>query len=81
MADTVKLPKDSRLTIKITVSSDAPIQKVQEMGEMLDLQKESVNISNAEKEIKNKTLYQYLVKVLPNDEVELIKAQSDVDGC
>lgn len=48
---------------------------------MLDLQKESVNISNAEKEIKNKTLYQYLVKVLPNDEVELIKAQSDVDGC
>ena len=81
MADTVKLPKDSRLTIKITASSDAPIQKVQEMGEMLDLQKESVNISNAEKEIKNKTFYQYLVKVLPNDEVELIKAQSDVDGC
>lgn len=51
------------------------------MGEILDLQKESVNISNAEKEIKNKTFYQYLVKVLPNDEVELIKTQSDVDGC
>lgn len=81
MADTVKLPKDSRLTIKITVSSDAPIQQVQEMGEMLDLQKESVSISNAEKEIKSKTFYQYLVKLLPNDEVELIKAQSDVDGC
>ena len=39
------------------------------MGELLDLQEESVKISDAE----NKTFDQYLVKLLPNDEVELIK--------
>ena len=43
------------------------------MGEMFDLQEESVNISDAGNENENKTLDQYLVKPLPNDEVELIK--------
>ena len=52
---------------------DAPVEKVQEMGEMFDLQEESVNISDAGNENENKTLDQYLVKPLPNDEVELIK--------
>ena len=55
--------------IKTTASRDAPVEKVQEMGELLDLQEESVKISDAE----NKTFDQYLVKLLPNDEVELIK--------
>ena len=64
----------------LTVSSDAPIEKVQEMGEMLDLQEELVNISDAEKENENNTFNQYLLKPLPNDEVELIKSQSNVDG-
>ena len=50
-------------------SRDAPIEKVQEMGEMLDLEEESVNISDAENENENKTFDQYLVKPLPNEEV------------
>ena len=54
-------------------SRDAPVEKVQEMGEMLDLQEESVNISDAENENEKKTFDQYLVKPLPNDEVELTK--------
>ena len=43
------------------------------MGEMLGLQEESVNISDAENQNENRTFDQYLVKPLPNDEVELIK--------
>ena len=62
-------------------SRDAPVEKVQEMGEMLDLLEESVNISDAENENESKTFDQYLVKTLPNDEVELKKKQSNVDGC
>ena len=62
-------------------SRDAPVEKVQEMGEMLNLLEESVNISDAENENENKTFDQYLVKTLPNDEVELKKKQSNVDGC
>ena len=54
-------------------SRDAPVEKVQEMKEMLDLQEESVNISDAENENENKTFDQYLVKPLSNDEVKLIK--------
>ena len=60
-------------TIETASSRDVPDEKVQEMGEMLDLQEESVNISDAENENENKTIDQYLVKPLPNDEVELIK--------
>ena len=43
------------------------------MGEMLDLQEESINIGNAENENKNKTLDQYLIKPPPNNKIELIK--------
>ena len=52
---------------------DATVEKVQEMREMLDLQEESGNISGAENENENKTFDQYLVKPVPNDELELIK--------
>ena len=43
------------------------------MGEMLDHQEESVNISDAGNENENKTFDQCLVKPLANDEVELTK--------
>ena len=54
-------------------SRDAPVEKVKEMGEILDFLEELVNISDAENENENKTFDQYLIKPLPNDEVELIK--------
>ena len=70
--ETVERFKAAR-TIKTTASLDAPVEKVQEMREMLDLQEESVNISDAENENENKIFDQYLVKPPTNDELELIK--------
>lgn len=52
-------------TIKTTASRNVPVQKVQEMGEMLDLHGGSVNISDAKSGNENKTFDQYLVKPLP----------------
>ena len=41
---------------------------------MLDLEEESVNISDAENDSETKTIDQYLTKPVPNDEVKLIKS-------
>ena len=40
--------------IETRASRDAPVEKVQEMGKMLDLEEESVNISNVENKNENK---------------------------
>ena len=48
---------------------------------MLDLQEEWIDISDTENENESKIFNQYLVKLQLNDELELIKKQSNVDGC
>lgn len=67
--------------IKTTASRDAPVEKAQEIREMLDLQEEWIDISDTENENESKIFNQYLVKLQLNDELELIKKQSNVDGC
>ena len=58
--------------IKIAATPNASVEKVEEMWKMLDLPKESIVISDTETD-ENKALEQHPVKVLPNDELELIK--------
>ena len=58
--------------IKIAATSNASIEKVEEIWEMLDVPKEPIVISDIETN-ENKALEQHPVKVLPNDELDLIK--------
>ena len=58
--------------IKIAATLNASVEKVEEMWEMLDLPKEPIVISDTETD-ENIALERHPVKVLPNDELELIK--------
>lgn len=48
---------------------------------MLDLQEQWIDVSDTENENESKIFNQHLVKLQLNDELELIKKQSNVDGC
>ena len=67
----MKKRRDSRLR-SISGTPNASVEKVEEMWEMLDLPKESIVISDTETD-ENKALEQHSDKVLPNDELGLIK--------
>ena len=56
--------------MKISATSNASVERVEEMWEMLDIPKEPIVTSDTETD-KNKALKQHPVKVLPNDELEL----------
>ena len=56
--------------MKISATSNASVERVEEMWEMLDIPKEPIVISDTETD-KNKALKQHPFKVLPNDELEL----------
>ena len=58
--------------IKIAATLNVSVQKVEETWEMLDLPEEPIVISDTETD-ENKAPEQHHVKVLPNDELELIK--------
>ena len=58
--------------IKIAATPNASVEKVEAMWEMLDLPKEPIVVSDIETN-ENKALEQHPVKVLPNDELDLIK--------
>ena len=58
--------------IKIAATPNASVEKVEEMREMLDIPKEQIVFSDTEND-ENKALEQHPAKVLPNDELKLIK--------
>ena len=58
--------------IKIAASPNASVEKVEEMWEFLDLPKEQIVFSDTETD-ENKVLEQHPVKVLPHDELKLVK--------
>ena len=58
--------------MKIAASPNAFVEKVDKIWEKLNLPKEPIVISDTETD-ENKVLEQHPVKILPNDELELIK--------
>ena len=58
--------------IKIAAASNVSVEKVEEMWELLDLPKEQILFSDTETD-ENKVLEQHPFKVLPHDELKLIK--------
>ena len=58
--------------MKIAASPNAFVEKVEEIWEKLDLPKEQIVFSDTETD-ENKVLEQHPVKVLPHDELKLVK--------
>ena len=58
--------------IKIAATPNVSVKKVEEMREMLDIPKEQIVFIDTESD-ENKALEQHPAKVLPNDELKLIK--------